>query len=180
MKKFYTILSVLALAVVLPLTGCATSGAVVKDIAASQAPKPTAVPTVKKEDGVHNFGDVKTYTDGVSLSVSEPAPFVPSDSAYGVVAGQSMVMFTVVLTNNSKKVLEPTPYTTVSSGGAEAEAIFDTENPIGNVGSIPQTAILPGQTVQWIEAFTVLDANSLTLESSPSYDYDKALFAYIK
>ena len=177
MNKITKALSILALAVVLPLTGCAAD-APTPATSASHAAKPAETP--KEQDGPLGFGDAKTYTNGVSLSVSESTVFVPSDSAYGAVEGMQYLAFTVVLTNNSDEALEPSPYTTLSAGGVESEGVFDTENPIGSIGTSPETVILPGQSVQWIEGFNVSDVSNLTLQSAPSYEYTDAIFTNIK
>ena len=105
---------------------------------------------------------------------------MPSDSAYGVVTGMNYLAFTVVLTNNSDEALEPSPYTSLSAGGVESDGVYDTENSIGRIGGSPETVILPGQTVQWIEGFNVADVTSLTLQSAPSYEYTDAVFTNIK
>ena len=174
MNKVSTLITTLALASVMALTGCATEAATTPDVAASQAPKPTEEP--EQQPAVLNFGDVKTYTDGVSISVSEPVPFTPSSTASSSVDGET-VLFTLVLTNNSKVVLEPYAYTTVASGGVEADVIFDLEQ---KVGDAPVTSILPGQTVKWVEGYSVADVNNLTLQTSPGFNYDDALFAYVQ
>ena len=177
MNKITKVLSILALAVVLPLTGC-VAAAPTTDTTASHAAKPAETP--KEQNGTLAFGEAKTYSNGVSLSVSESTVFVPSDSAYGVVTGMNYLAFTVVLTNNSDEALEPSPYTTLSAGGVESDSVYDTENSIGRIGGSPETVILPGQTVQWIEGFNVADVTSLTLQSAPSYEYTDAVFTNIK
>lgn len=119
-----------------------------------------------------------TWADEVSLSVSAAAPFAPGEYAYGADQAHNVV-FTLVITNNSTEVLEPSTYARVSSGGAEASPIFDSGNPLGEIGSSPSTAILPGQTVQWLEAFSIADPASITFQISPSFDYEDAIFTNV-
>lgn len=180
MKKFLIVTSLLIVTfVTLVLTGCSidTSGGSSPDKATpSYAAKPTAKP--EKKDGPLKFGDAMTWNDGLSLSISEPVPFTPGEFAMG--KGDNNIVFTMVLTNNTKKAFEPSPYITISSGGSEAVGIFDMSNPVGNIGNIPQTTILPGQSITWLEGFAVKDLSSITLEATPSFEYKKTIFTNLK
>lgn len=161
------------------VTGCgSTAGASTPDPSASaaQAVETSATP---EDDNIKQFGEVKTYTDGVSISVSKSAPFVAGPYAVGPVKGQAHVVYTIVLTNGSKEVLDPSVSSSVSSGGVEAKGIYDTGNAIGDIGGRPNTAILPGKTVKWLEAYSLADPKSVTFQVAPSYSHEKALFTNI-
>ena len=179
MRKF--IIAVVAL-FALVLTGCSTQAASAPDPSASVA-QPAALPeptTEKPKNTIKSFGDVNTWNDGVSISVSEPAPFEVGEYAAGDVDGQTHVVYTLVLTNGSAEPLEPMVRTSVSSGGTEASSIYDTGNALGDIGGSPTTVILPGQTVKWLEAFSLADPNAVTLQVSPSFLHKDTVFTNIK
>jgi hypothetical protein len=122
---------------------------------------------------VKGFGKIITYTDGVSISVSTPAPYQPTEFAAGAVDGQSAVVFTVVVTNGSKETLDVAAFASANSGGKVASSIADLAN---NIGLSPSTSLLAGQTVQWQEAFSVADVNDITFQITPDFLHDKAIF----
>lgn len=157
----------------LGLAGCATQVSDTSSTHASAAAKPTVAPA---PSNVHAFGSVITFKDGVSISISTAAPFTPSPEAAGVVAGQTSELFTVVLTNGSKTQLQPYVNVTATSAGAQAGSIADIGSPIGDVSSGPQTVILPGQTIKWLEGFSVADPTNLTMEADLGFDYTPAIF----
>lgn len=169
----------------LAFTGCIP----VSKTSAPEKPKPAPSfaeePAVEEEappvveDRVLGLGAAMTWEDGVSLSVSEPVAFTPTEWAAGVDQA-NQVAFTLVLTNGSGEILEPMTYSRVSSGGVEASQIFDTDNPVGNMIGSPTTAILPGQTVTWVEGFSIADPASITFQVSPSFEYTDAIFTNIK
>lgn len=131
---------------------------------------------------IKQFGDVITYEDGVSISVSVPTPFTPSNLDYMPLAeGETPVVFKVVLTNNSTDVLEPGAIAQANSGGKPATYIADVGNPeYGDLGLFPTTSVLPGQTLEWFTAFGVADVNDITLEITPApFEYDNAIFTNI-
>lgn len=153
-------------------TGCSTPAASTPDPAASSAttpeetkPEPPAIPV---------FGETVTYSDGKSISVSTPAAFTPSETAMGMVEGQSYVVFEFVITNNTTENFEPTlVMATASSAGVEAEAIFDAEK---QIGFPPTTTVLPGGTIKWQQAWSVTDPNNITMEVPVDFTNDPALF----
>lgn len=165
-------LTVVALAA-LALTGCSVP---VADSPVGEGPAPTAAepsqPPVENTNAT--FGSAVTYTDGVSISVSTPAPFTPSDTAAGM-DQPNAVVFNVTMTNGSAENVDPFLYATASSGGVEASEIFDSEH---NVGGSPSTTVLPGQTITYALAFSVADPNQITLEIQPTFDHDAAIFTH--
>lgn len=180
-KAFIVIFAVLSLM----LAGCATQTPASAPNPAASAAKPlessTPAPEAKKtDDSLKKFGDVMTYKDGVSISISEPTAFEASKHAAGMSPGVPQFVYTLVLTNNSTQVLDPMVYATVSSGGAESKAIFDLGNPIGEIGGSPSTAVLPGQTVKWLEAYSIVDPKAVTFQISPSFAHTKVIFTNIQ
>lgn len=164
------------------LTGCsATPVAEDTDPEASQAAAPdTVTPAVEEEpedDGILAFGETVTWDNNVSLSVSAPAPYTPTEYAAGAVEGQQVVIFELVLTNNSGEVYEPAVYGTASSGGVEAAGVFDYDQ---GVTLPPTTAILAGQTIKWQQAYSVADPANITLQISAGFEYDDAIFTNVQ
>jgi hypothetical protein len=172
-------LNKIAVPIVLPLavilTGCA---------AHTDSPDPHAVvaeppASHQQENGVKPFGSVFTYEDGLSISVSVPTPYTPTDDALAIAKASGLSddltirQFAIAITNGTKDPMSPATLPKVSSGGTEAFWISDVAN---HVGFGPSDEILPGQSVQWIEAFGVADVNDITMTISPDFDYNDTTF----
>lgn len=180
-KKPFATIAIFALFVV-ALVGCTPSQATDRpsvEPSIAQPAEPTEEPTAEAVNPlIKPLGDVVTYTDGTSISVSTPVDFVPTEYANG--ADQAhQVLFTIVLTNGTDKPLDPLVYPTVSSGGVESDPIIDIGNPAGQTSFGPETTILPGQTVEWLQAFSIADPANITVELSPSFEYQSAIFTNI-
>lgn len=177
----YTAFSVLFLIAVLVLisTGCASRTVVTPDPSASQAtqvPKQTPPPV---NNFLKQFGGTITWDDGISISVSEPTPYVPSDTAAGMVDGYYNIIFEFVLTNNSDKPYDPAIWPSVSSGNVEASMIADVASEYGSIGFPPSTVVLPGQYIKWYAAYSVLAVDSITLQVTPNLFSDYGVFTNI-
>lgn len=179
---FFLLVAAAIVALVLLFTGCSTQVSPKPDPKASAAttdetpavasdPEPT-------DDGVKTFGSTSTWDDGVTVSVSKPAPYSPTDVASGAVKGQKAVVFTIVITNNSDSTYDPTFINTaVSSGGEEASQIFDVT---ADMGFPPQTKVLKGKTIKWQEAYSVADAADIQYQISAGIEYADAIFTNAK
>ncbi|MCD2441432.1 DUF2510 domain-containing protein [Agromyces sp. SYSU K20354] len=125
------------------------------------------------------FGDTMTWDDGVSLTVSVPEPYTPSEFAVGATQAENVV-FTLTLTNNSPEELQPLPLPTLSSGDQEVSQIFDIGSdvfdPGDDVGIPPTAPVAPGASISWRAAWSVDDPSSLTLQAAPSFRYPNATF----
>ena len=152
---------------ILLLAGCSSAPVKTPDPAASAASTPTEA--VKQDPpGLPVFGDVISFSDGLSVSASVPSEYTPTELAAGAVAGQSAVIFELVLTNNSDSPFDPIlVLASASSAGTEASSIFDTSN---NVGFPPTTTVLPGGTIKWNQAWSVADPNNIVLELNVGFD----------
>lgn len=174
-----TLFILLLIVVAMFAVGCSTSEASTPDPEASAAAAPAEdsvdEPAPEAEvTGVHAFGETVTFDDGLSLSVSTPSEFTPSELSAGAVDGQSSVVFEFVISNNTDKNFDPVlMLATASSGGSEASGVFDTDQ---GVGFPPTTVVLPGQTIKWLQAFSVADPASITLETSVSFSHDDVIF----
>ena len=130
----------------------------------SAAPEPEAQP-----DLTQPFGNAVTYADGTSIAVSIPAPYTPAEYASGADHANN-VAFTITLTNGTDKPLDAYVYTTATSGGQAGSPIFDLNT------NIPSGTILPGQSLSWIEPWSVVDPASIVFTAAPGIGYEDAIF----
>lgn len=176
-KSIYAPLVAIALAV--GLAGCVPISTVSQPTvkpepsdtitAPSFAPEPE--PEEKPTDNLA-FGEAATYDDGVSVSVSTPAPYTPDQYAAGADFPTSL-SFTITITNGTGENLDAYAYTTITSGGQAGSQVFD-----GNT-SYPTGVILPGQTLSWVENWSVADPAAIVLSIQPGFDYDTAIFTNV-
>ena len=128
---------------------------------------------------IKQFGDVITWDDGTSISVSAPAPFEPTAYAAGGHEGWANLVFEIVMTNGTDEPMDPFSWPSLSSGGQEAATWTDIGNPIGDIGMGPTTSILPGQSVKWLVAYAVADPSTLTFQIMPQVGYEEGIFTNI-
>lgn len=132
----------------------------------SEAPPPAPNPT---------FGRTFTYEDGLSVTVSAPQPYEPSEYAYvGEPAPAAFVAFDVTIVNGTADNYEPAMFNaTMQSGNVESSQVFDSEQ--GMNGS-PSTVLLPGREAVFRMAFGAADPADLVLQVTPGFEYDAAIF----
>lgn len=182
--KALTLPAIFALLVLLIgfIAGCATKGeapAPAPEASAAEAPVATEEPPAL-DPMIKKFGEVFSYENGVSISVSEGSPFTPTMYAAGVIPGQPALLFKIVVTNGTAAAIDPYTMETVASAGTESSAIFDMGNTdYGNVGETPMTSILPGQTIEWLVGYSVADPANLTFEVSPGFEYEQVVYTNI-
>lgn len=159
-----------ALLASLLLAGCSTPTDTTPPPAAnSKEPSPEA----PQQDGTVAFGESYAYEDGVTLTVSAPEPFEPSEFASGTDLAHQ-VIFTYTVTNGSNETLDAGAYITASSGGVEAIPIYDTEQ---EVSFDPSTSILPEQSITWRRAWSVADLDNIVMQVTPlSFVYSDIIF----
>ena len=124
------------------------------------------------------FGETMAWGDGVTMTVSEPESFSPSDVAIGDDQSVDLV-FTLTITNDSSENVQPVVVSMLSSGGTEATRIIDVGAEGGQVGIPPTTPILPGESITWQEAWSVADTASLTMQTAPSFGYEPVVFTNV-
>ena len=125
------------------------------------------------------FGETMAWADDVTMTVSEPESFTPSEFALG--GDQSVnLVFTLTIANESSEKVQPVVLSTLSSGGTEATRIVDVGAEGGQVGIPPTTPILPGESITWQEAWSVADPGSLTMQTAPSFGYEAAVFTNVR
>lgn len=179
---------VIGLALMISLSACGTPAASTPDPEASAAvvEEPSEEPTAEVtpppvNNFIKAFGEVITYEDGLSISLSQPVPYLPGEYAYGALDGQTPMVFKVILTNGTTEAIDPYTFITVSSAGAEASSIGDIEHPeYGDIGLPPSTSVLPNNTVEWYVAYSIADAASITADVQTGFTYDTAIFTNIQ
>ena len=144
---------------VLGLVGCGQSGPEVTPPAAAPSAseavgeEPVAADTPSESptmSGAEKFGATATWPDGVSLSVSAPKPFKPSESAAGVESAKKFVVVEVTLKNGSKAPVESSMASLrATSGDQEAESVFDSAKGI----EMSSSRVLPGKSLKWRQVF---------------------------
>jgi hypothetical protein len=125
------------------------------------------------------FGETMAWDDGVTMTVSEPEPFTPSDLAVGADQAENLV-FTLTITNDSSESVQPVVVSSLSSNGREATRLIDIGAEGGQVGIPPTTPILSGESITWQEAWSVADSGSLTMQTAPSFVYASVVFTNIE
>lgn len=142
------------------LAACSTAPTV-EPPAASQPPasSPAAAPTQDaptaageptQGEGTQPFGSTATWPDGVSITVSKPMPFKPSEYAAVGTKAPKYVAVEVTLKNGSKAPVESSMASLrATSGDQEAESVFDSAKGI----EMSSSRVLPGKSLKWRQVF---------------------------
>jgi hypothetical protein len=97
------------------------------------------------------FGQRVSWPDGLAVTLSAPAPFRPSDSAFHNAGDVRFVTVTVTVMNGARSEIPLDGFLlTATADGAKADRVFDSANGIDNE---PQTTIRPGGSVSYRAAF---------------------------
>ena len=150
-----TVLGAAVVGVLVLLPGCgggpevtppaAERSAAVQD-AVGAAPTTEAAPT---QDAAEKFGSTATWPDGVSLTISKPQPFEPSEYAAGVDGVRKFAVVEVTLSNGSSAPIEASnALLRATSGNGGAGTVFD-----GDRSTLPTSRVLPGKSLKWRQAF---------------------------
>jgi hypothetical protein len=186
MKKLTPV--IVALGVAFALAGCGgtpVASSSTADPAATSSPSaetadepdvPSDEPAAEETtdaDAPVSFGQTYKWEDGLEVTVTAPKKYTPSEYASADGEGTHM-RFQVTIKNTGTKPYDPSLFTTtVSSGEAESSEIFDSGK--GLEGS-PSTKVRPGKTVKFPIGYTVLKPKDITMEVSPGFDYNEAIF----
>ncbi|WP_432249219.1 DUF4190 domain-containing protein [Streptomyces sanyensis] len=118
-------------------------------------------------------GDSVIYDDDVTVTVSAPKAYSPSEFAIGHTSGNKAYQVTVVIENAGTEKFDSTLTTAdarAGKEGVEAEQIFD-----DTVGGGFDGTIAPGKKATVVYAFDApADAKTLTVEISPGISYDSS------
>jgi hypothetical protein len=120
------------------------------------------------------FGQAFTYDDGLTVKVTKPRPFKPSE--YAASKPGPAVRFTFTIVNKTGKPFDAGLFlATLQSGNKEATEIYDDQN---DINGSPSTKVLNGREAQWDAAYNVKDPKDLVLEVQPDagVTYDSAIY----
>lgn len=139
---------------------------------ARSRPEPSPSPAEREPNP--SFGDDWTYENGVTVTLSQPADYTPSDSSFDPSNAPAHVTFEVTVTNDGEEDYDPVLLSlSAQSGSTPAEQIFDSAQ---GVGGSPSTTLLPGRSVTFPVAFGVQDPTDLVVEVSPGFEYQSVVF----
>lgn len=115
------------------------------------------------------FGDTFTYDDDLSVTISQPEDFSPSETASGGEEFDTHIQLEVTIQNETGEDYSPDlSHISASSGGQEGDSVFDSTQ---GLDSPPSTTLLDGQSTSYTVGFGVTDADDLTVEYS-SIDFE--------
>lgn len=127
----------------------------------------------KPDDGVAAFGSAFTWQDGLSITVSKPAPYTPSKYAATGKTFTHFVVFDVTIVNKTGAAWDPAMiYATLQSANQEGDRVFDSSQ----LPPDPSTKLLNGREVKFKMAFGVADPADLVLEIRPDFEHESVLF----
>lgn len=127
----------------------------------------------KPDDGVAAFGSAFSWQDGLSITVSKPAPYAPSKYAANGKTFTHFVVVDVVIVNKTGAAWDPAMiYATLQSANQEGERVFDSSQ----LPPEPSTKLLNGREAKFKMAFGVADPADLVLEIRPDFDHESVLF----
>lgn len=177
--------SVLAMAVAAAslLSGCSSQGGEVtaesptgnnRPSAASDPTKaPTQEPTKEAPAVNPKFGETFKYANGVSVTITAPVLFKPSEYATSGKA-PAYVAFDVTIVNGGTTNYDPTlAFFTAQSGNVEAAEVYDSAQ--GFQGS-PNTPLLPGRETKFKIGYGVADPADIVMEARVGFDFDSVIF----
>ncbi|MFD4031541.1 DUF4190 domain-containing protein [Streptomyces sp. NPDC058637] len=138
-----------------------------KGDAAKGAPASEDEPAAETLEG----RDTAVYDDGLEVTVGAAAAYTPGAYAAGHTKGNDAYKVSVVIENKTKEKFD-TALVSVDArageDGVDAEQIFD-----GKVGTGFTGTVLPGRKITVQFAFDApADAEQLTVEVSPGFDWD--------
>ncbi|WP_351227919.1 DUF4190 domain-containing protein [Streptomyces sp. NPDC002133] len=138
-------------------------------------------PLEKAEDGEDATGkalaagDSAVYDDDLTVTVSEPKAYTPTEYAVGHTKGNKAYKITVTVENAGKEKFDASLITgeaRAGKDGVKAEEIYDDK-----VGDPITGTILPGKKVTATWAFDApADAKNLTVEISPGIEYNASVW----
>lgn len=120
------------------------------------------------------FGQSFTYADHLSVTVSDVKTYQPG--RYSAGHDQAVgVRMTITVQNDGSQAFDPTLFSAGASfAGAPGDRIFDSAN---GIGSPPQTKVLPGKSVAFPVAFSIVEGSGeLQVDVAPSWNHVSAIF----
>ena len=142
---------VVAACVLLTLTACGTRHAT--DEGRAALPAPTLSAAAERSDYMAKGGVTRSIREGVTLVVSAPTSFTPTEEAYPKAA--RAVAFEFVIDNRSETVYRPAQLSFVATAdGVETTQVIDSTQGYSGVTSADDE-VLPSQSLRFSVAFRV-------------------------
>jgi len=140
-----------AACVLLVLTACGAGRSSDSVQQALRTPDPTAA--AERSDYGAADGVVKPLGDGITLTISAPTSFTPTDTAYP--RAERAVAFAMVIDNKSDTIYRPARLSFMATADSAAidQVIDSTQGYTGVVGAIDE--VLPNETLRFAVAFGV-------------------------
>ena len=163
------------LAAGLLLTSCSTeSGEIGEAATGSNAQAPASASAEQAPAPNPKFGETFNYENGLSVTVSSPEPYTPSDSA-ALGSEPNNVKFNVKVVNGTQENFNLAGvYATVQSGNTEGTPVFDSAN---GIESAPPTPLLPGRESTWDLVFGVTDPADIVMQIQPGvFELDPIIY----
>lgn len=111
------------------------------------------------------FGQTYTWPGGLSVRVSRPKPFAPSEYASFDKAPNYREFEITLINKTGAKVDGSIVYLTVQSGDQEMTEVFDSEK---GLNGTPSTPLLDGRQARWRTAFGVKNPRDIVLQFNPN------------
>ena len=124
-------------------------------------------------DGELVYGDTAVWEDGMEVTISEPEGYEPSEYVELSGEGEPVVMEVTVKNGTDEPFQAHSMHTAASSGGQEAERIYDMENDI----DLPSTDVRPGKEITYKIGYEVKDKGDVDLDLNPGFEYDTAYYS---
>ncbi|MBB4735960.1 cobalamin biosynthesis protein CobT [Micrococcus cohnii] len=124
-------------------------------------------------DGELAYGDAAVWEDGMEVTISEPEGYEPSEYVDLSGDGEPVAMEVTIKNGTDEPFQAHSLRTAASSGGQEAETIYDIENDI----DLPSTDVRPGKEITYKIAYEVKDKGDVDLDLNPGFEYDTAYYS---
>ena len=124
-------------------------------------------------DGELVYGDTAVWEDGMEVTISEPEGYEPSEYVELSGDGEPVVMEVTIKNGTDEPFQAHSMHTAASSGGQEAERIYDMENDI----DLPSTDVRPGKEITYKIGYEVKDKGDVDLDLNPGFEYDTAYYS---
>jgi hypothetical protein len=145
------------------------------DTQAAPTTDPAASPTSTAEAPAA-FGETRTYSDGLTVTVSKGAAFTPSDSAAGTTGFKSFLKFTVTVVNGTGAVFDVSLFqASVQSANVEGSQVYDFGSTDGLSGA-PSTKLLAGREAKFVIGFGVTNPADVVFQATPDFQHNAVMF----
>ncbi|MGX5696841.1 DUF2510 domain-containing protein [Agromyces soli] len=120
------------------------------------------------------FGQTVEFASGLEGVVEEPVPFTPSDESAGADYAENFVV-SITVTNTSDAPITLESFTEMLGGGTLGSQVFDSYEG-QELGSIGGEELAPGESLTWLEGWSVESSDELVFYLEPTFDDDAATF----